>query len=58
MSKYNPPTHTNTRITLDLCDRIIARAHVREEIAEWIATAAREADQEITRVTRLHGGSK
>ena len=48
-------THTNTRITLDLCDRILARAHVREEIAEWIAQAAREADQEITRVTRIGG---
>ena len=58
MLNYNPPTHTNTRITLDLCDRILARAHVREEIAEWIAQAARDATEEITRVTRLHGGAK
>jgi hypothetical protein len=55
---YNPSTHTNTRITLDLCDSIIARAHVREEIAEWIAQARRDATEEVTRVTRLHGGSK
>ena len=46
----NHKTHTNTRITLDVCDAIIARAHVREEIAEWIREATRDADQEITKV--------
>jgi hypothetical protein len=48
-------TFVNTRITLEVCDRIIARAHVREEIAKWIQEAKLDADQEITRVSRKVG---